>query len=610
MRFLGVTLVLILCWASASAVPAEEAPGDWEDFASRLAALNDAVEQLAASLDRAGVPPASRETAPDIFVDLEVLHRWFHREEARSFEREGASSEIVGHGLRLHATVSRLIGLERAANAARPADRRPRAPTTTGSIAGTVIEDGTFVPLDDVLVEIYDASGDLAGSGLTAADGTYGVTGLATGTYFACTVNQDGYFDERYDNQRYASLCSPTSGTPIPVTEPLETGGIDFGLSKGGTIAGLVEKEGTSIPLEGVLVDVYDTVGRLVSSGLTDASGIYSSGALATGSYYACTLNTQGYIDETFDDIVGCVSTLGTAIPVTEPAETSGVDFELAPGGTITGDVTHNGTTNPLAGVIIEVYDDGGTRVASGSSAGDGSFSVDGLPSGTYYVCTFNNLGYLDETYDDIPGCVTTSGTPVGVTAPAETSGIDFGLAPGGVISGAVTEVGTGTPLATVFIDVHNAAGAFLAFDITGADGSFDVGGLLPGTYFARTSVLSGLHADELFHNIPCSGSCVVTTGTPITVIGPGTPAQTDFALNWLTGCKPALVLDGPPVDDVGLVLEGCDTVTATGPFGVEAPGSITVRGRDAIVLDNGFFVATDAACTFELTGAVESTEH
>jgi hypothetical protein len=641
MRSVAACVALALWRVPLLGATGGEAVFDRRTFERRLEALVEETERLSARLDdlvtatQTGEPTrAGRETDAAggriaavrpamsplhrLAPELEVLHRWLHRKEARAAVTPGEARWVARHRGALHSLASRVGRLERRVAKAglrrvphpprstRPSRDRdapaegPTAAAASGGIAGAVSEDGTFAPLADVLVDVYDALGSYVASGLSAADGTYAVGGLATGSYRACTFNESGYFDERWDDMRYFGACNPSAGTPIAVTEPLQTGGIDFGLARGGTVAGVVTVEGTTTPISEVFVDLYASNGSYLTSGRSGASGAYGSGALPTGTYYACTVNGKGYIDETWDDIEGCVTTAGTAIAVAEPLATGGIDFALAPGGAISGKVTRSGTTTAIAGVFVDLFDDGGSLVASGVSVTGGTYRVSGLASGTYYVCTFNTLGYSDETWDDIPGCVKTSGTPIGVTAPSETGGIDFGLAPGGAISGTVTEVGTGTPLASVFIDVHNAAGAFLAFAVTGAGGDYSVGGLLAGTYHARTSVLSGQHADELFHNFPCAGNCQVTSGTPIVVTVPGLGDDVDFALRWTTGCKPGLVLDGPPVDDVGLVLEGCDAVAVSGPFGVEAPGSITIRAGAAISIGDGFFVENGAACTFE----------
>ena len=86
--------------------------------------------------------------------------------------------------------------------------------------------------------------------------------------------------------------------------------------------------------------------------------------------------------------------------------------------------------------MALQFYDAAGAYVTSGSTNGAGQYlSNAGLPAGDYYARTFNDSGFVDELYDDIPcpgGCTVTTGTPITVSSGATTSGVDFGLAQGG----------------------------------------------------------------------------------------------------------------------------------------------------------------------------------
>jgi hypothetical protein len=78
---------------------------------------------------------------------------------------------------------------------------------------------------------------------------------------------------------------------------------------------------------------VYDSTGAASAAGFTDSAGSYlTSTALPPGSYYARTGNSDGYIDELYDDIAcvgGCSVTSGTPISLAAGATTSGIDFAL-----------------------------------------------------------------------------------------------------------------------------------------------------------------------------------------------------------------------------------------------------------------------------------------
>ena len=160
--------------------------------------------------------------------------------------------------------------------------------------------------------------------------------------------------------------------------------------------------------------------------------------------------------------------------------------------GSISGTVTNAGTGAPLAGVIVYVYTSTGSYAGGGSTSASGVYTVGGLATGTYYVRTSNSLGYLDELYNNLPcpggGCPPlTTGTGLNVTAGATTSGIDFGLALLGTITGTVTNAGTGAPLAGVGADIYNASGSYVGYGYTNASGVYTVIGLATGTYYVRT---------------------------------------------------------------------------------------------------------------------------
>src|SRR5207249_4426597 len=129
----------------------------------------------------------------------------------------------------------------------------------------------------------------------------------------------------------------------------------------GGHIAGTVTAAGDG-PLNGVSVQIYNSAGAFVTSSTTDASGNYTTAAvLPTGTYYARTSNSLGYIDELYNDITcfGCHATTGTPIPVTAGSTTSNINFGLVAGGRVSGRVTAAATGAALSGVSVRVYQSG-----------------------------------------------------------------------------------------------------------------------------------------------------------------------------------------------------------------------------------------------------------
>jgi hypothetical protein len=412
-----------------------------------------------------------------------------------------------------------------------------------GRISGTVTDAGTSSPLAGVYVYVYDSGGSQVTSGNTNSSGVYTSSrGLPSGTYYARTSNSQGYLDELYDNIACPGSCTVTSGTPIGVTAGTTTTGINFGLAPGGRISGTVTDAATSLPLANVQVRIYSSSGSSVTSGYTNSSGVYTtSTGLLSGTYYARTSNSLGYIDELYDDIAcpggSCTVTGGTPISVTVEATTAGIDIDLTAGGRISGTVTDAATSLPLADVEVDVYTSTGAYLTYGYTNGSGVYTTNtGLPTGTYYARTYNSQGYIDELYNNIacPGssCTVTGGTPISVTVGSTTTGINFGLARGGRISGTVTDAGTGAPLASVSLYVYSTSGSYVSRGYTNSSGVYTTyNGLPTGTYYARTSNSQG-YLDELYNNLPCpGGSCTVTSGTPISVTAGATTTGINFGL-------------------------------------------------------------------------------
>ena len=324
--------------------------------------------------------------------------------------------------------------------------------------------------------------------------------------------------------------------------------GVDFALSKGGLISGVVTDETTHTEIQSIGVHVHDLAGNWVQSTSTDASGYYlMKVGLPTGSYYARTSNGQGYVNEVYDDIecIGaCEFASATSISVTAGSTKTGIDFALGLGAKISGTVTDAGSGLPIDDSEVVLISTSGELGAAARVRSDGTYSTWGaVPAGLYYVATRNFAGYLDELYPDKPClggaefCDLSAGATIQLAAGSTTPNIDFDLSLGGWFEGAVLDEIWARGLAGIGIHIFDSGGDQVS-TVTWqrpllADGKYRTCGLPTGTYYAQTdsSILSQVYIDELFDDISCLNGCDVTLGAPISVVaGAGTP-DIDFEL-------------------------------------------------------------------------------
>jgi hypothetical protein len=406
-----------------------------------------------------------------------------------------------------------------------------------GRITGR-ITDASSAGIEGVDVAIYDVDGNYFGGGTTSATGTYAVIGLPSGSYVAKTDNSLGYIDEMYDDLTCLA-CEENNGRRIEVNAGATTPGIDFSLARGGRISGIVTAAGGG-PLVDVTVSIADSHGTHVSSVRTDTNGVYISSGLPSGTYFVRTsVDRGGYVDQVYSHLTcgsSCDSTDGSPVSVFVPSLTTGVDFALVRGGSVSGRVTDaansNPATNGLAGVTMSINNDQDESVGTAVTDSNGNYTISGLPGGTYWAFTAANTGFINQLYDGLacPACDINGGTPIAVTVGVATPGINFALVRGGGISGTVTDAGSGVPIGAVNVIVFNAGGALMLRTTTSANGEYRTADGLPaGTYFLTTSNELG-YADALYNGSLCV-DCTVTDGTPVVVTGTDVTANINFSL-------------------------------------------------------------------------------
>jgi hypothetical protein len=363
---------------------------------------------------------------------------------------------------------------------------------------------------------------------VTDADGFYQFSLFEAGTYTFREVQQADWFQS-----------APAGGE---YTENLALGDRsfdnDFGNFQKATITGVKyedqnadgdeDAEDTN-PIAGIVINLYDDSGSvsgdldggdvLLDSTTTAADGTWSFGDLDPGAYNVEeVLSGTGYkSNDTTDFFVELTSgeTYGVNDDTTflnyAPAEITGVKYE---------DQNADGDedaedTNPIAGIVINLYDDSGSvsgdldggdvLLDSTTTAADGTWSFGDLDPGAYNVEeVLAGTGY--KSNDDTDFFVElTSGETYGVNddttflnyAPAEIQGIKLE----DLNQNGDHDLGEDTPIAGIVINLYDDSGSvtgdldggdvLLDSTATAADGTWSFGDLDPGAYNVE-EVLSG----------------------------------------------------------------------------------------------------------------------
>ena len=183
-------------------------------------------------------------------------------------------------------------------------------------------------------------------------------------------------------------------------------------------------------------------------------------------------------------------------VSLVAPATASGIDIALLPAGAMSGTVrdVHGA---PIAGMSVQANATTGCCAFGSTVTGaDGTYAITGLAPGGYTVsaggstCAFSPplpscAVYPQEFYSGVFNF--TAASPVTVTGGATTPAIDFVLHVGGSISGKITADGAPVAGAAVTaIQRDNCCGFGRA--TTGADGSYVISGLIPGSYAVSAS--------------------------------------------------------------------------------------------------------------------------
>ena len=399
------------------------------------------------------------------------------------------------------------------------------------SISGFVVDDfGNPIPNVEITLTGTDDLGNPVTTVVTTdADGYYIFGNLRPGDYTVTETQPVGYGDgdetagtaggDTSTNDVIASiqLASNTDSTDNNFNEITSTisGTVfhdrnDDGIQDPITGDPTVDEpgiEGVTITLTGV-----DALGNPVSlTTTTDADGNYSFDNLLSGDYTITETHPDPYLDgidtagtsggdtSVNDEISGVILDPGV--------ESSGNNFaELGNiiAGTVWVDTNEDGVLDPeeetrLEGVVIELYDDEGTLIATTTTDEFGNYAFPSVPAGDYTVVQLQPDEYGTTTPNTLDIVL-----PVGGI-----SDVNFGEDPAS-ISGVIWEdlnadgiedpTEPGVP--GVVINLYDADGVLIASTTTDSDGSYKFVDLPAGDYTVELET-----PDEMVVTSPEAGS-------------------------------------------------------------------------------------------------------
>ncbi|MBY0256933.1 SdrD B-like domain-containing protein [Methylobacterium sp.] len=506
-------------------------------------------------------------------------------------------------------------------------------PVTIGDRAwvdtnGNGIQDGSEPGLKDVEVKLINVTtGQVVGTAMTDANGAYSFT-VAPGTYKEVWTAPGAYvptLQGQGGNPALDSNVNPVTKETAPITlssgqsDPTQDGGFYIPVRIGDTVFedqnGNGIQDGVDTPLQGVTVNLYDGAGNFVATTTTGANGKYEFNGLRPNTYQVEFVEPAGFTFTTPDAAGSTDANDSDANTATgrAPARTyvSGdVDLSIDAGlwrpVTIgnyawldhNGNGIQDGNESPLAGVTVKLYDAvTGALLGTQTTGANGLYLFTGLKPGTFredwtaptgYVFTRPDQGNDDALDSDVLALAQAAGSTANFNVWSGQTDLtrDAGLLELGSISGRVFKPVVGnlcdgrmpdSVFGGVTVNLLDANGNVVKSTVTAEDGTYKLGGVVPGTYTVQF---------------------VKPDGTAFIPQVAGTNSPTDSDANPANGVTPPITVtsgehevqwNAGVVHLTGTVLDGGPTVTVTnGGASLNGPGSqvIQVLGSASINLN------------------------
>ena len=390
-----------------------------------------------------------------------------------------------------------------------------RALAADGQISGVVTDASTHQAVPGTGVVAYNSLGVSVGYASTDADGDYTIAGLNPATY---TVEFAPGSGANYLPQYYSAQTTASAANQVSVTSGQTTQSVNAALAAGGEISGTVTAASGGTPEAGIYVEAYTSAGGFAGSATTDVSGHYTIVGLPTGSYdlQFSAGSGQAYAAQWYN--ASATQSGATNVAVTVGMLTPGINAAMQAYGAISGTVTDASSHVGLAEIEVDVYAADGTDIATAFTNADGTYSVGGLPAGSYKVEFSNpgggNAGDYEPQYYSGQATLGAAAAVV-VTTGATTTNINAALGAGGNIAGTVTDASTHAALANIEVDAYDTNGDLIATTATGSNGTYVLTNLATASYRVGfvDDLGSGLYLPTFYN-----GSSTLASATAVAV--------------------------------------------------------------------------------------------
>lgn len=451
-------------------------------------------------------------------------------------------------------------------------------------VDGDCVRDDDEPLLAGVVLRLLNDQGIEVGSTTTNETGQYTFAGLRPGNY---TIVQDqpvGFFEgTAHPGNAGGDATGPSRIGNVTLASGEIALDYDFCEKPGAEISGFVfidsdndcTFDDNERGIEGVRVELYDGDGRLVATTQADANGRYRFSHLPAGQYSVVERQPSGLLhgsqmagshggDDSVTDLISDISVdWGQRITEynfceIEPASIGGSVFVDG-----NGDCVQNPHESAMQGVVMELRDAAGTRIATTTTDENGQYEFAGLAPGQYQIFELQPSDAFDG--DESPGTGlghVISDDLLGVTLLAGETLVDYNFCEleGGSIGGHVwhqpqpdDQFDAGdVPVPGVLVELIDSSGDVVGQAETNASGGYLFDSIAPGVYSVREIQPEGLfHAGQVIGSV---GGAIGDDDLLVGIVVGSGVAATDYNFH-----------ETPPASISGFVFQDGDSISLPG---------------------------------------------